>query len=181
MRQNSYQEDRKDSDEFFYKIGYDEIKEKIKESKLYGPEIIIKKSSEYDDNYKVNDAWINGNPSQIRIQFIENKKECDYYATIRYRRSHTQTEIIKLIEMDEKNEPIPNLIWMLVDRENKLLLKLVIVDLESIIHKRKNKYKLNNNYRLTDDYEEKKNSDGQTSFLILKNTEDYLYSYSRKD
>ncbi len=55
------------------------------------------------------------------------------------------------------------------------------MDLKSIIHKRKKKYILDNNYRLTDEYEEKKNKDGITSFLILKNTEYYLYSYSIKN
>jgi len=183
MRKNLYSEDRNDSDEFFYNSGRDEVKTKLEESGLYGTEIPeLKPASKYDDEVKVTDTWIAETPIQVRVQFIENKKNTDYYPTLRYERDHgyKKTEVEKLIKM-YKNEQIPHLIWMMVDRNENVLIKLIIVNLEKIISKREAKLELNINYRLTDDYLEKKNIDGQTSFLVLDNTEDYLYSYAREN
>ena len=174
-RQNTYNEDRNDSDNFFYNSK--EVINIINQSELYGSVESLKPACEEDDNYKVTDTYINGEPVQVRVQFVENKKTSNqYYPTIRYTRKHSITEIGKLIQMFEKGEKIPDLMWLLIQKNE--IKQFIIVDLEKIIRERNQQYKKNSEYSLTMDYQEQENTDGQTSFLILNNEDDYLFEYS---
>ena len=178
MRQNIYSEDRSDSDKYFY--DNNEIKELLSNTGIFGTITDnLKPASKEDDNNKVTDTWINGFPVQVRVQFTENMKKPveEYHPTIRYMRLYQTTEVRKLIMMYEKKEKLPCLVWLLVDRGKRLIKKLIIVDLEKIIRSRGEKFEVDKLYKLTTDYQVIENKDNTTSFLILNNTDDYLYSY----
>jgi len=179
MRKNTYQDDRNDSDEFFYNS--EQVRELLKVSDLYGENIQqLKPAEKDDDNFKATDTWINGEfPAQIRVQFTGNKKihEEGMHPTIRYSRLYNTTETRKLIKMYDGGEKIPHLIWIMACRKKKSIKKLIIVDLQKIFHKRKEKMELDEEYKLTNDYTEKKNRDGQTSFLVLNNEDDYIFTF----
>ena len=66
--------------------------------------------------------------------------------------------------------------WLLIQKNE--IKQFIIVDLEKIIRERNQKYKKNSEYSLTMDYQEQENTEGQTSFLILNNEDDYLFEYS---
>tara|TARA_B100000686_G_scaffold353934_1_gene461635 strand:- start:782 stop:1315 length:534 start_codon:yes stop_codon:yes gene_type:complete len=174
-RQNTYNEDRNDSDNFFYNSK--EVINIINQSELYGePVESLEPACEEDDGCKVTDTWINNKPVQVRVQFVENKKTTNqYYPTIRYIRRCEKTEIVKLIQMFQKGEKIPDLMWLLIQKNE--IKQLIIVDLEKIIRERTQKHKKDSKYNLTMDYQVKNNTDGQTSFLILDNEDDYLFEY----
>jgi len=181
IRKNIYSQDRSDSDNYFYNSK--KVIEILEKSRLYGNIIQnLRPAKKFDDNEKATDTYINNIPAQIRIQFKNNKKgSSSYYPTLRYERKnppYNETETRKLIKMYDNKEKIPHLIWMLVDKEKDKIIQCIIVDLEKIMCQRKKKYDLDNTYKLTNDYDEIKNTDNKTSFLILNKSKDYLKEFN---
>jgi len=137
-----YTSDRSKSD----RITYSPEAKKIIEG-LFGRPITIVKATDLQDMDHSIDVFINGEPIQMRWQFLENKKTRAYWPTLRYKREHSsrpdqyKSELFKIIDNRRRDEPYPKkLIWGLVDLSQSIkIVRLVIIDLDDFVKKYINK------------------------------------------
>ena len=128
-----YKNDRKWSDKIFYDSAKSEILKSLNLSQLFGIVTNIEPASQEDDNNYNIDTYINKIPTQVRLQRFSEKKDDNYYPTLRYGRPYdTSTEVRKMIKMYDSylktgNHKMPKyLLWGMIDEKNKLVeIKLI--------------------------------------------------------
>tara|TARA_B100001248_G_scaffold173063_1_gene131202 strand:- start:520 stop:1080 length:561 start_codon:yes stop_codon:yes gene_type:complete len=182
-----YKNDRKWSDKIFYDSAKSEILKSLNLSQLFGIVTNIEPASQEDDNDYNIDTYINKISTQVRLQRSFEKKDNDYYPTLRYGRPYdTSTEVRKMIKMYDSylktgNHKMPKyLLWGMIDEKNKLV-EIKLIDLRELFEDRWIAYNKDDSYRMTKDHEKfvyKENNDG-TSFLIIKTDKYTKYHYER--
>ena len=134
---STYTEDRHEGDNDWFNYTLPFIKKKKEIIKLFGGNIDYKSATPDEDNNHSIDGYINGIPIQYRNQTSNKLHPKLMHPTMRYQRRQSvseeqrNSEYYKIKNNRLEGRPYPTyLIWCLLEKETKQIIKLQIVGMD---------------------------------------------------